>query len=137
MSKRPYYNFNDFKTACSSGANVIPINTVLDDANKDFNLKTKKELLNFIANNGLEELSHINQTPLRKTNIPHDIIVDAYHFKTLDRLGYIAFFQNHKMQWIIKSFHISDRASTPFKIAFKNAGIEIDQFNLKGDNNED
>ena len=52
-----YYNYTDFKKACGEdGGNVIPINNVTKNAKEVFNLPTKSKLLEFIYNDGLEEL---------------------------------------------------------------------------------
>lgn len=121
-----YYKNNDFINACSNDPkNVIPIGNVLRDASEDFNLRTKSNLLKFISNNGLEDLQFINTKNWEKNpNKSNPIKVDAYEFRTMDRLGYIAFFYNDKTnKWIIKSFHLSDNRNPTMMIALQKAGL--------------
>lgn len=57
-----YYLFEKFRNACCEAlGNVILINPVPRTAEQDFNLRTRKEVLNFICNNGLEELESVNK----------------------------------------------------------------------------
>ena len=121
-----YYNINDFINACSKEPkNVIPIGNVLRDASEDFNLRTKFDLLKFISNEGLEELQFVNTKNWeKKPDKNNPIKVDAYKFRTMDRLGYIAFFYNEKTnKWIIKSFHLSDDRNPAMMIALQKAGL--------------
>ncbi len=104
----PYNFFNEFKKAClETPLDVIPIGKTLKDASEIFNLRTKSELLSFIANNGLEKLTFINKKSWEKNPNPnHDIDVYAYYFSTRAIAGYVAFMFNEKTQkWLIKSFH--------------------------------
>lgn len=122
----PYYNFDDFRKACGEDPkNVIPINSVRQDANQYFRLATKEELLGFIHNNGLESLKFVNQAPWRNnTDNTLEIIVDAYEFRTLNKLGYLAFMYNSKTaKWIIKSFHLSENQNDTMQFAFKKARL--------------
>ena len=124
--KKPYYDFSDFEKACREDkAGVIPINNVLKDAADYFNLRTKSDLLDFIANSGLEELNFINKKKWENNpNKKNKIIVDAYEFRSMCKLGYIAFMYNPKTKkWIIKSFHPSDNTNPTMKFALTKAGL--------------
>lgn len=122
----PKYNFEDFKEACCKKPETIFLDKgVIDSAGKDFQLYTKTELLAFICGNGLEPMDFVNTEVWRK-NPDKSIILetDAYKFKALFRLGYIAIVYNHKTKmWIIKSFHLSDDRNRAFEIALKGAGF--------------
>lgn len=75
--------------------------------------------------NGLEELEFINTKPWeRNPDKGNTIFVDAYEFRTLNKLGYIAFMRNNKtMKWLIKSFHLSDNKNPVMLIAMQRAGL--------------
>ena len=122
----PHYKYYDFNNACANNSgDVIPIGTVLKNAADDFNLKTKSQLLDFISNNGLEDLSFVNTKEWennRDRTVP--IMVDAYEFQTMHKLGYIAFMRNENTdKWIIKSFHLSDNRSLNMYHAIEKAGL--------------
>jgi len=52
------------------------------------------------------------------------IYVDAYEFRSLCKLGYIAFMYNEKtLKWIIKSFHLSENRNTTMEMALFKAGL--------------
>jgi len=104
----PYNLFKMFKIACrDSPYDVIPFKQATDDANKIFNLRTKKSLLAFIVNDGLEDLTFINKKKWEQNQNPDNPIeVYAYRFRTRAIVGYIAFMFNSKTEkWLIKSFH--------------------------------
>ncbi|MCD4762751.1 MAG: hypothetical protein K8R28_01875 [Desulfobacterales bacterium] len=86
---------------------MIPFKQATDDANKIFNLRTKKSLLAFIVNDGLEDLTFINKKKWEQNQNPDNPIeVYAYRFRTRAIVGYIAFMFNSKTEkWLIKSFH--------------------------------
>lgn len=111
MPNKPTYNLEDFITCCDKNPDGIHlINDTLKDAQNIFHLYTKANVLEFIANDGLEEINFINTKLLEKNPDPTiKIYVDAYEFMTGGILGYIAFFKNKKDKWVIKSFHQSDR----------------------------
>jgi hypothetical protein len=125
----PYYNFNSFKDACSNDQNnVIPIYDVLNDADKIFNLRTKKQLLDFISNDGLEDLQlQITKIWEKNPDKANPIMVDSYEFKTMSMRGYIAFMFNSKTKkWLIKSFHLSKNNDNSIMLsAFQKAGYTI------------
>jgi hypothetical protein len=122
----PYYHYEDFKEACGNDMrNVIPINSVLKDAKELFNLFPKSGLLEFIYNDGLEDLTFVNTKKWEKNPNPgSQIYVDAYEFRSLNKLGYIAFMYNSTTKkWIIKSFHLSDNRNPAMYLALKKAGF--------------
>lgn len=126
----PYYNFDEFKEACKN-KQVIPINSVLSDANHYFNLKSLNEILEFIENDGLNNLRYFNTAPWINNNASIDIMVDAYEFMTLGLMGYIAFlFSPITKKWIIKSFHISKNTNPVIRDALQKAGISCDVHDL-------
>jgi hypothetical protein len=114
----PYNFFKEFKKACRDKTeNVFPINNVLRDAKKYFKLHTKKDLLGFIKNNGLENLVHVN------VNLWHDgpgEEVYDYHFTSMNILGYIAIVKAKKTgNWLIKSFHPDTNSGNKTKNTFQ------------------
>ena len=121
-----YYEYKNFREACCSHWDtVILINPVPKTASSDFNLNNKKEVLDFICNNGLEDLVFVNTKEWEKNPNPKEaIMVDAYKFRTMHRLGYIAFMYNkHTQKWIIKSLHLSDDRNPTMYIALQKAGL--------------
>ena len=121
-----YYKYEDFRKACGNDMdNVIPINSVLNDSRELFNLYPKTKLLNFIYNKGLEDLTFINTKDWEKNLNPNiSIKVDAYEFRSLNKLGYIAFmFNENTKKWIIKSFHLSENRNPAMYLALKKAGL--------------
>lgn len=63
---------------CASGG-VFVLPGALKSARDDFSLKTKKELLEFIANGGLERLEFVNSREWENSHIPGRI-AHAYQF---------------------------------------------------------
>jgi hypothetical protein len=124
-----YYNYEDFKDACGNNVkNVILFKSAEIDAKSYFNLFPKSRLLDFISNNGLEDLTFINTKDWEKNPNPEDSIkVDAYEFRSLNKLGYIAFMYNEKTKkWIIKSFKISRNSNPAMYLALKKAGLTVE-----------
>lgn len=131
--KSPSYKFSDFKKACrkKNRNNLFIIYGALIDADKYFNLRTKNQILDFIYNDGLENIVFIN-TKLWEQNSDKikPIMVDSYNFETGNKKGYIAFmYSNQTNKWIIKSFKLSDDANVQMYHALKDAGI-LEQFNI-------
>lgn len=121
-----YYIYSDFKKACGEDKNnIVPINSVLKDASDIFNLRTKDDLYEFIYNDGLEDLQFVNTKDWENNPNPSiPIKVDAYKFRSMHKLGYIAFmFSDKSGKWIIKSFHLSDDRNPAMAIALKKAGL--------------
>ena len=123
----PYNFFKQFKKACKQDRkNVILWGKVLDDAEKDFNLRTPTQLYEFILQGGLEDLTHQNSKKWGKNPKPEDpILVHAYTFRTMCKIGYIAIMYNNANKWIIKSFKRSIVANSSMQMAFKKALIDL------------
>jgi hypothetical protein len=118
------YSLDEFIDCCGKNpTKVFPINNVVKDAQNIFHLNTKSELLDFIGNGGLEEIEYLNTKPWENNPDKKSLIyVDAYQFKTMNILGYIAFFSN-RGNWIIKSFHRSNEYNPIMEIALRKAGL--------------
>jgi len=122
----PTYDFNKFKKCCQENKDcVMPFKKAQDDASLYFGLKTKNALLEFIANDGLEDLSFINTKPWENNSDKNSLIlVDAYEFRSMCKLGYIAFMYNEiTIKWLLKSFHLSKNSDFAIAIAMRKAGI--------------
>jgi len=113
MSRTPFYNLKDFIAACSNEQNVVVPRSVLDDAQRLFNICTKKQLLEAINIEDIKIGVFVNCNELEKNNykdgmgctIP--VLVDAYYFQYSNEDGYLAF---HLIpippnKWRLKSFH--------------------------------
>ncbi|MBK5262868.1 MAG: hypothetical protein JJE17_09920 [Peptostreptococcaceae bacterium] len=101
----PCYIFDDFITACKKGERIIIWQKVVSEAYKDFGFWDEESIISFIANDGLEELKFQNSEEWRNNPSPiTPIMIDAYRFSTLGKVGYIAFFCTNTGGWSIKSF---------------------------------
>jgi hypothetical protein len=120
----PAYDLEAFMTCCIDEPDRIILHKgVLESANRDFGIATKKYLLDFIGNNGLENINFINTKRWMEFAAKGiNIDVDAYEFSTMNRLGYIAFCYNRD-KWNIKSFHLSSERNPAMEIALRNAGL--------------
>ena len=128
------YDFADFKKACKNNKDNIYIpDNVLADADKYFNLRSRKQILDFIYNDGLENLIFDNNKLWEKNrNKTKPIMIDSYEFKSLGKRGYIAFMYNDETnKWTIKSFHLSKNMNETMSNAIKRADI-IKKFKLEG-----
>ena len=98
---------------------------LLNNAANIFNLRTKSDLFNFISNNGLEDMQFVNTKNWENNPDKNNPVkVDAYEFRSMSVLGYIAFFYNDKTKkWIIKSFHLSEHTNPAMMIALQKVGI--------------
>jgi hypothetical protein len=110
---QPKYDINEFLEACSERdhqpSTVTLVRGVLEKATRDFNIKTRKSLLEFIANEGLEDLEFVNSIEYRISDEIPPPICDAYKFMSGYIQGYISFFfSEFNQKWMIKSFHRSD-----------------------------
>lgn len=127
VTQKPQYNFEAFKAACAKGSSEVFVwDPAREDAKKFFSLSPESELLKFVAEDGLENLTHQNTKNLENelyAGSKYHPVVDAYLFQTGSsqnkKTGYIAFFWNVLSKlWVIKSFKVSDKqlkASTSVK----------------------
>jgi penicillin-binding protein-related factor A (putative recombinase) len=79
------------------------------NAREKFGLKSKAELLAFIGNDGLQDVTYVNTEIWRnnpKRNM--DIYIDAYTFRSNQKTGYIAFMKGITCKYAIKSFHLNN-----------------------------
>jgi len=134
MSKRkPEYDINDFVKACKADSHKQPMVTlergVQQQASKDFSLKTRGEIVSFIARGGLEKLEYINSRPYQLSRDVPPPICDAYNFYSGFALGYISFFFSKSIaKWIIKSFHRDGSCGpTAMEEALRRAGLLPDK----------
>ena len=118
----PKYDLNAFIRLCQTQEVPILITKqALADAKNDFNLWTKREILDFVACGGLENPVYINTkkvdldlisldsgSPARDSKSQGPDITDAYSFYSGYTYGYFSFFYSPKAnRWVIKSFHIN------------------------------
>ncbi|MBU1568857.1 MAG: hypothetical protein KJ630_24935 [Proteobacteria bacterium] len=126
MSAESDVIFSDFKNACqTTPGKIFPLPGVIDDAEKYYKITTKKLLLEFITNNGLERLTFVNKSPWRNnfTNIK-PLYVFAFKFHTNALPGYIGIVKNETQgNWFIKSFHPPDDAHLSLASKLRELGI--------------
>jgi len=60
------YDFNAFLMACGNPESVLIKGSTVEDAKRDFNLNSRRAILDFIVAGGLKELSFNNSAPLQK-----------------------------------------------------------------------
>ena len=86
-----------------------------------------------ISNDGLEELTFINTKKWENNpNKIQPILIDAYEFKSMYKLGYIAFMYNNKTnKWNIKSFHLSDNRDISIEMALTRLSEIIEIFSFR------
>jgi hypothetical protein len=112
----PHYDCLAFIRACAIRGAVRITKNARQDAKNHFNLDTESRALEFIANDGLQDLQFDNTNSLDKG--PGQDIgkpVDGYTFRAGAKYGYLAFYLNFKGGWIIKSFHpprVGERTGT-------------------------
>jgi len=100
------YNFDDFIEACKR-RDVLVWEHVPDCAFSDFGLWDEEQLLDFISSeDGVRTRSFQNSRLWEGNPEPSKpIMIDAYRFSSLEKIGYIAFFYNPKTKkWALKSF---------------------------------
>ena len=102
------YNLDDFIQSCRNNPKSVVVHYDAElNARKHFGINTQADLLDFIGNNGLEDLVYINTEPWRKNpRKEKEILVDAYSFHTNLKQGYIAFMIGFSGKYEIKSFHL-------------------------------
>ena len=84
------------------------------NARIQFGINTKSELIAFIGNQGLQNLTYVD-TELWRNNPRknEDIYIDAYKFCSNHKKGYIAFMKGAVCKYVIKSFHLDyDKLTT-------------------------
>jgi hypothetical protein len=108
--------------ACENPNNVFIHDDAKNDARNIFKLKTTNEILQYITNNGLENLQpEVTKIWEKNPDQSIKIYVDSYEFEAFSMKGYIAFFFNPKTsKWNIKSFHLSNKRNVAMEVAFKN-----------------
>jgi hypothetical protein len=104
------YNLEDFIRCCKEEpVNVSVLYDAKQNARLQFGLNTEAELLNFIGNNGLQDLKYVNTKAWKyNQNSDAEIFIDAYKFRTNQKKGYIAFMKGITGKYVIKSFHIDN-----------------------------
>lgn len=113
--------FQEFKKECKK-RNVMVRKKAMINAKQDFNLNSQTQILNFIANDGLEDLKFFNKKKWENNPAPDiDIMVYAFKFKTSMKPGYIAFFKGLQGKWIIKSFKLDYERSRALEEAINKA----------------
>lgn len=101
---KPSHSLKEFIDAC--GRNAIELwPHIVDDATRDFNLYTKKEVVEFIANTDFE---FINSKELEKMKNVPPYMVDAYSFHSGNKFGYMAFFKHKNGKFFLKSFKLNN-----------------------------
>lgn len=124
----PEYSFYEFKRCCNENPERVKILYEPErDAKLHFGLKSKTDIKNFIANNGLEDEDLIYQNSKEWEKNPDKsfkIFVDAYEFRSRYKRGYIAFMYNRKTgYWIIKSFKLSRNNNFALANALSRVGM--------------
>lgn len=122
---QPHYTFSEFQLACKKSKKLVIVSkNAMISARKDFDMNTKEDVINSIADDSLKELSHINTTLWDKNpnkNI-YDVLIDAYSFRRAGQYGYLAFRKAYeKGKWAIKSFKSHEQSSPTIKNAFSKA----------------
>lgn len=121
QNKNPSYKFSDFKKACKDKNKIAIHSNACKGACKYFNLRTEKDILNFIKNDGLENLLFLNTAPWKQNPT---IMVDAYEFTSGNKKGYIAYIYNKNTnKWFIKSFHLSENMNDQMAQAIKKSEL--------------
>jgi hypothetical protein len=126
LKENAAYEVNDLVECCKmTPEKVLILKKPLKDAKADFNLNTMKDVIAFIANHGLEELSFVNSKLWENNpNKESPLFVDAYEFKSMFKLGYIAFMYNSGTDtWIVKSFHLSENHNPVMELALLKAKL--------------
>lgn len=127
MAKAPVYELARLCKDCGCGR-VHVLGGALKTAATDFSLLTAPDVLRFIEDGGLEDVTFRNCEPWHNNPDPNVVIcVHAYVFRSGARRGYIAFFYQPKTgKWVIKSFKQDDPSgygkANIFAHAFGNRG---------------
>ena len=102
------YNLDDFIKCCNNDPkNVEILYDAETNARMQFGLNTKADLLAFIGNEGLQDITYYNTEPWRNNPKKNkEILIDAYKFYSNRKHGYIAFMKGVSGNYVIKSFHL-------------------------------
>ena len=122
----PYTLFDAFKKDCRENPDDVTVTPkAAKDARDIFKLHTVEDLLDFIGNDGLDNVTHFNTTVWRKNPDPDKVnnpqYVHDYTCRTNGKPYYIAiiylhiFFGNTADNWKIKSFHLDENAFLPMQ----------------------
>jgi hypothetical protein len=114
------YQFNEFVAACATTTIWVHVTGgALETASAYFNLMTALAVQEFIGNGGLEHVAYIRTAPFENWRGPPPApLVDSYRFQSgPSKRGYLAFFVNHKNQYVIKSLKKDDRFGGFYQLA--------------------
>lgn len=126
------YPLADFVGACAMNDQSIQVRREAQkNAGEHFMLKTKTDLLGFIATGGLQSAELIKT---KKLKTDQSIMVDSYKFYSGSDIGYLAFYQPKLGNWLIKSFKKFDPPGTPKFQPFKDLDKLLE---LRGGKHED
>ena len=91
-----YYVFDDFINACKKRGKITVWPKVLFEAHRDFGLWDEEAIITFIANDGLQRQTFQNSELWRgNPDLQKPIMIDAYRFTILEKIGCIAFFRTN------------------------------------------
>lgn len=126
---QPTYNKNEFIAACKTGNSVVVPERVLATAASDLSLRSKKEILDFIGNDGLANCKLDLSRPYDKwKGKPPAPMVDSYRFTSGSKHGYIAYYRGFDGAWILKSLK-ADSKSVESKLK---ADVKPTELTFKG-----
>lgn len=120
----PEHLLEDLIKACKDGGTqqVFVSKGAQQDAASDFNLHRMDDIINFIGNGGLEDMTYkFSETRNNNPDQSNPQWIDVYHFKSIKTHGYFAFFKGPD-KWIIKSFKKNKEDgfnNKPFEAALK------------------
>jgi len=101
------YDFAQFKEACQNPDNdkIYIRPKARMGAKRDFKIRPRKKILEFIAEGGLESCIFIKTVEWNNNPNPDPIYIDSYSFYSGEIFGYVAFFFNDVTNmWVLKSF---------------------------------
>lgn len=132
---QPKYDIENFIKDCQDPKNIELEYGVLASASRDFDLQTRKELLEFISKGRMESLEFVNSIPYRKSSDIPPPFCDAFTFTSGYSSGYISIFASKgSKKWVIKSFHRSNEFDNSLAFALEKAGL-LFRNRKKGGNN--
>ena len=108
----PHYDKEEFIKACGEDPSKVYIpNGPLRDAERDFGLMRKADILAVIADRELENWEWANTAPWEKNPTPEVVIYcDSYNFFFNTDYGYLKFLYNHiRGIWHLTSFKKNDK----------------------------